>query len=122
MFCLNDTMRYYLCPSKTDMRKGINSLIGVVHQQMGCDVKNGDVFIFIGGSRKLMKLLHAEDGGMVMYDKRLEAGRFRLPEYDPQSRSYSMEWRDLVMMVEGIKEDPEQRLRRLKAERNVYTV
>lgn len=122
MFCLNDTMRYYLCPSKTDMRKGINSLIGVVHQQMGCDVKNGDVFIFIGGSRKLMKLLHAEDGGMVMYVKRLEAGRFRLPEYDPQSRSYSMEWRDLVMMVEGIKEDSEQRLRRLKAERNVYTV
>lgn len=104
------------------MRKGINSLIGVVHQQMGCDVKNGDVFIFIGGSRKLMKLLHAEDGGMVMYVKRLEAGRFRLPEYDPQSRSYSMEWRDLVMMVEGIKEEPEQRLRRLKAERNVYTV
>lgn len=24
-----------------------------------------------------MKLLHAEDGGMVMYVKRLEAGRFR---------------------------------------------
>ena len=73
MFCLNDTMRYYLCPSRTDMRKGINSLIGVVHQQMGRDVRNGDVFIFIGGNRKLMKLLHAEDGGMVMYVKRLEA-------------------------------------------------
>ena len=55
------------------MRKGINSLIGVVHQQMGSDVRNGDVFIFIGGSRKLMKLLHAEDGGMVKYDKRLES-------------------------------------------------
>lgn len=25
-------------------------------------------------SRKLMKLLHAEDGGLVMYVKRLEAG------------------------------------------------
>jgi hypothetical protein len=25
---------------------------------MGCEVKNGDVFIFIGSSRKLMKLLH----------------------------------------------------------------
>jgi hypothetical protein len=33
-----------------------------------------------------------------------------------------MEWRDLVLMVEGIKEDPEQRLRRLKAERNEYVV
>ena len=104
------------------MRKGINSLIGVVHQLMGRDVRNGDVFIFIGSSRKLMKLLHAEDGGMVMYVKRLEAGRFRLPEYNAESRTYSMEWRDLVLMVEGIKEDPEQRLRRLKAERNEYVV
>ena len=51
-----------------------------------------------------MKLLHAEDGGMVMYVKRLEAGRFKLPEYDPESDSYPMEWRDLVMMVEGIQE------------------
>lgn len=23
MFCLNDTMRYHLCPGRTDMRKGI---------------------------------------------------------------------------------------------------
>ena len=59
------------------MRKGISSLCGVVHERMKSDVRNGDVFIFIGQSRKLMKLLHAEDGGMVMYVKRLEAGRFR---------------------------------------------
>ena len=64
------------------MRKGINSLIGVVKEHMGADVRNGDVFIFIGSNRKLMKLLHAEDGGMVMYVKRLEAGRFKIPKYD----------------------------------------
>lgn len=120
MFCLNDTMRYFLCPGRTDMRKGINSLIGVAKDQMGCDVRNGDVFIFIG--RRLMKLMHAEDGGMVMYVKRLEAGRFKLPEYDEGTRTYSMEWRDLVVMVEGIREDPAHRLRRLRAERNSYSV
>ena len=64
-------------------------------------------------------MLHAEDGGMVMYVKRLEAGRFKLPEYEPDSRSYPMEWRDLVVMVEGITEDPAARLRRLRAERSV---
>ena len=48
------------------MRKGISSLCGVVHERMRSDVRNGDVFIFIGSSRKLMKLLHAEDGGMVI--------------------------------------------------------
>ena len=107
-------MRYYLCPRSTCMRKGINGLCGVVHEQMLCDVRNGDVFIFINGSRKIMKLLHAEDGGMVMYVKRLEAGRFRLPDYDPTSRTYKMEWRDLVVMVEGLNEDPSSRLRRLR--------
>lgn len=115
-------MRYHLCPGCTDMRKGVNSLIGVVKDRMCADVRNGDVFIFIGSSRRLMKLIHAEDGGMVMYVKRLEAGRFRLPQYDPESRSYPMEWRDLVVMVEGISEDPSARLRRLRAERTEYHV
>ena len=82
MFNLNDTMRYFLCPGRTDMRKGISSLCGVVHEKMNSEVRNGDVFIFI-----------------------------------PKSESYPMEWRDLVMMVEGIQENPEQRLRRLRAER-----
>lgn len=122
MFSLNDTMRYHLCPGRTDMRKGINSLIGVVKEQMGADVRNGDVFIFIGSSRRLMKLIHAEDGGMVMYVKRLEAGRFKIPEYDADLQSYRMEWRDLVLMVEGITENPAARLRRLRAERVEYHV
>ena len=122
MFSLNDSMRYYLCPGRTDMRKGINSLCGVVKERMGCQVMNGDVFIFIGSSRKLMKLLHAEDGGMVMYVKRLEAGRFKIPQYDEQSNTYPMEWRDLVLMVEGISENPSARLRRLRAQRKEYTI
>lgn len=99
------------------MRKGISSLCGLVHEKMKSEVRNGDVFIFVGSSRKLMKLLHAEDGGMVMYIKRLETDRFKLPEYNPESNSYPMEWRDLVMMVEGIQENHQQRLRRLRAKR-----
>ena len=99
------------------MRKGINSLCGVVHDRMGHDVRLDDVFIFINRSRTTMKLLHAEDGGMVLYVKRLEEGTFRLPAYDSRSRSYPMEWRDLVMMVEGISDNPNERLKRLEASR-----
>ena len=73
---MNDTMRYFLCCGKTDMRKGMNSLCGVIQNQMGYDVRMGDVFIFINGSRTTMKLLHAEDGGLVLYIKRLEEGTF----------------------------------------------
>ena len=115
MFCLNDTMRYFLCPGKTDMRKGMNSLCGVIHDKMGYDVRLGDVFIFINRQRTTMKLLHAEDVGLVLYIKRLEEGTFRLPECDQQSKSYPMKWRELVMMVEGINNGSAKRLKRLKA-------
>jgi transposase len=83
-------MRYYLCPGKTDMRKGMNTLSGVVRDKMGSDVRSGDVFIFINRNRTTMKLLHAEQGGLVLYIKRLEEGTFRLPCYDAQTRSYPM--------------------------------
>jgi len=86
MFCLNDTMRYFLCQGKTDMRKGMNSLCGVIHDKMGYDVRLGDVFIFINRQHTTMKLLHAEDGGLVLYIKRLEEGTFRLPGYDQIGR------------------------------------
>lgn len=103
------------------MRKGINSLCGVVHDKMGYDVRLGDVFIFVNRNRNTMKLLHAEDGGLVLYIKRLEEGTFRLPVYDATSRSFPMEWRDLVMMVEGMQDNPNERLKRLKAVRQEYT-
>ena len=96
----------------------MNSLCGVVQNLMGYDVRMGDVFIFINRNRTTMKLLHAEDGGLVLYMKRLEEGTFRIPAYDEKSRSYPMQWRDLVMMVEGIQDDPGSRLKRLKAMRN----
>ena len=122
MFSLDNACRYWLYNKPVDMRKSFNGLSGIVTNAMCERLRSGDVFIFIGQSRKLMKLHHAEDGGMVMYVKRLEAGRFKLPEYDGRTNSYPMEWRDLVVMVEGIQESPDQRLRRLRAQRREYVV
>lgn len=96
-----DTMRYFQYPGKTDMRKSINSQCWVVHEKKN----NNAVFIFIGSSHRLMKLLHAKDEGMVMYVKRLKTERFKLQEYNPKSNSYPMKWRDLVMMIKEIQEN-----------------
>ena len=91
MFCLNDSMRYFLCPGYTDMRKGMFTLCGLVHERMGGDIRSGDVFIFYNRFRTKIKLL--------------EEGTFKIPAYDPATRSYPMTWSDLVVMVEGINED-----------------
>jgi len=107
-------MRYYLCPGATDMRKSFYSLSGLVKDNMKQDVRSGDVYIFVNRTRTTIKLLHAERGGLVLYIKKLEQGTFLLPNYDNQSHSFAMEWKDLVMMVEGIKEDVFSRRKRLK--------
>ena len=61
-----------------------------------------------------MKLLHRESGGLVIYHKRLEQGRFALPELDPQTGSYQLSWTDLVMLVEGIWADKIRHKKRLE--------
>ena len=105
MFCLNDTMRYFLCPGATDMRKSWNTLTGLVINQMGMELKLGDCFIFVNKRRNTCKILTAEDGGLVLYMKKLSSGAF------------NMEWRDLMVMVEGIRERPDKRLKRTRAPR-----
>ncbi len=60
-------MRYWLYPFPTDMRKGFYTLSGLVTDQMGGDVRSGDVFIFINRHCTSIKLLHMENGGMVIY-------------------------------------------------------
>lgn len=84
------------------MRKGFDSLCGVVRSEMGRDPLSGEVFVFINRGRTTIKLLHWERGGLVVYHKRLEQGRFSMPRYNVTSGSYSLMWAELVMMVEGI--------------------
>ena len=84
------------------MRAGVNKLCGQV-RSVGLDPTNGDVYVFVGSSRKLMKLLHWERGGYVMYYKRLEQGRFHPKIFLRQGIGFrSMRWDELVLLMEGI--------------------
>ncbi|HLN52742.1 MAG TPA: IS66 family insertion sequence element accessory protein TnpB [Lentimicrobium sp.] len=107
-------MRYLLYSESTDMRKSYHTLSGLGTNNLGLNVRNGDVYIFINKSRNRIKLLHMEQGGLVIYSKLLEEGRFRLPARDQDQTSLKMNWLDLVMMVEGVIDDPSYRLKRLK--------
>ena len=84
------------------MRKGFDRLCGVVRECMGRDPLCGEVFVFVNGDRSRIKLLHWERGGLVIYHKRLERGRFHPPKLDEISGSYHITWCDLVLLVDGI--------------------
>jgi len=114
MFSLGDSNRYLLFSEPTDMRKSFHTLSGLVTNIMGASPHNGDVFIFINKHRNRIKLLHWEPGGMVIYSKMLERGTFALPDLSSvTSSSYVMQWRDLVLLVEGIMEKADSRQNRL---------
>lgn len=116
MFSLNDSMRYYLYNRPTDMRKSFHTLSGIVTDVMGQDPCSGAVYIFMNRALNRIKLLHWEAGGMVLYSKLLEAGTFSKPmSYGGGSVCEGMEWRDLVLMVEGIIEDRSSRRTRLES-------
>ena len=102
MFNLNESNRMVMSQHPTDMRMGINCLCGQV-RIVGLEPTNGDVYIFVGKNRKVMKILHWEYGGYVMYQKRLEQGRFHPKIFLRQGIGFpSMRWSELVLLMEGI--------------------
>ena len=84
------------------MRKSFDGLCGLVQNYMEADPSNGDVYIFINKQRNRLKLLHWEEGGFILFYKRLETGTIELPELSEEVGSLYISWTDLTLMISGI--------------------
>ncbi len=102
MFSLSSAIRYYLYHGTTDMRNSFDGLSGIVKSRLGKDPLSGDVFIFINKRRNLVKLLQWEQGGFVLFYKRLESGTIEIPVIEKGAICCQINWSVLVMMIEGI--------------------
>ena len=51
-------------------------MAGIVQQQMGRDLLDGDLFLFVSKRRTSAKILHWDGTGLCIYAKRLGRGRF----------------------------------------------
>ena len=71
---------YYLYTSHTDMRKGIDSLVGLVNNELKKNPLSGDLFIFINRKKNQLKLLHWQGDGYAVFYKRLEKGTYEFPK------------------------------------------
>ena len=79
MLSLTSAHRYLLRRAPTDMRKGVDTLCGVVRDELGRDPFSGEVFVLIGSRRDRIKLLLFENRGYVLWYKHLERGTLELP-------------------------------------------
>jgi len=103
MFHLHSSLSYYLYPLPVDMRKSFYTLSGIVTSSMNKHIRDGGVFIFINRNQNIMKILHMEYAGLVIYHKKLDSGRFKLPGFDENTISLTIHWNDLMMMVQNVK-------------------
>ena len=113
MFHLHSSLSYYLYPLPVDMRKSFYTLSGIVTSAMNNSIRNGGVFIFVNRDQNIMKILHMEYAGLVIYHKKLDSGRFKLPSFDENTVSLSLRWEDLMLMVQSVKLRPGKLLKKV---------
>jgi len=84
------------------MRKGIDGLCGCVRHLLQEDPLSRAVYIFFNKPCDKVKLLVWDHDGYVLYQKRLERGRFEVPDANDRSIKISMRYDHLVMLISGI--------------------
>lgn len=102
MLSLTSEHRFRLYTAPCDMRKGFDGLCGIITTHLGEDIMDGTVFIFINKQGNRIKLLKWEPGGMVIYYKRLEKGRFRMPKVTGDDKKVALGYAQLAMLIEGL--------------------
>lgn len=111
MIGLSAQHRYYLYDGAADMRKGFDGLSGLVTNYMQRDPLDGSVYLFINRRRDRLKMLVYEQGGFMLYYKRLERGTFEIIKHNG-SDPIAITWEDLVLLIQGIKLSSVKRLKR----------
>lgn len=101
MLHLSANQRYFLFLGYADMRKGFDSLSGIVTNLMHQSVLTGDIFIFLNKRNNHVKLLHWEGDGFALYHKRLERGTYERP-CSPDAISVAVTQQQMLLMLQGI--------------------
>ncbi|MBA2762135.1 MAG: IS66 family insertion sequence element accessory protein TnpB [Segetibacter sp.] len=102
MLHLSPAVQYYLYTGTTDMRKGFDSLCGIVSSQMKLDALSGAIFIFINRKRNQVKLLLWEGDGLSLYHKRLEKGTYELPLCNTAGTALGIRQQQLQFILQGV--------------------
>ena len=84
------------------MRKGFDSLCGIVQEHMHSNVLQGGVYIFVNRKRNQIKLLSWEGDGLAIYYKRLEKGVYEFPFISPDRNCATIDSLQLQLILQGI--------------------
>jgi transposase len=102
MLTLPSSVRIVLATEPVDMRRGHDGLCAIVRNQWRLDPFAGHLFVFLGKRADRVKCLFWDRGGFVLYYKRLERCRFKLPKVEPGATRIDLDAVQLSMLLDGI--------------------
>jgi len=100
MFGLSASTRILLFTGETDLRKGYDGLAALV-SATGENVYGGDLYVFVSSRRTSAKILLWRTGGMMIVQKRLDRGRFKVRLRGSADRA-ELDMTQLTMLLDGI--------------------
>jgi transposase len=83
------------------MRKSFDTLSALVRSVLGRDVLSGEVFVFVGKTRRRAKVLYWDGTGLCLFSKRLEKGRFAAPWEGGREGALRWTMSELSLFLEG---------------------
>lgn len=102
MLTLPPSVRVFLCSEPVDMRKGHDGLAALVVNRLQLDLYSGHLFVFASNKGDRIKILSWDRGGLALWYKRLERGRFRIPRVTAGEDRVEMDAGELAMLLEGL--------------------
>jgi transposase len=82
------------------MRKGFNGLEALV-RELGRDVLDGELFLFVNRTRKRAKVLCFDGTGLCLYTKRLDKGRFATLWREGERCELELSMAELSLFLDG---------------------
>ena len=93
----------FLFTAPTDMRKAFDGLCGEIRRLAVSDPTSGHLFVFTNRNRNRLKILYWDRHGFWLFYKRLEEGRFQIPQTkDSSENALQVAYDQLLMILEGI--------------------
>ena len=96
------SLKVYLAPGATDMRKSIDGLSLIVSELLELDPFSESLFVFCNRGRNKLKILHWQTNGFWLYYRRLEKGRFKWPDTSSPDEVLSITRRELNWLLDGL--------------------
>ena len=94
------TVRIFLHPGHTDLRKAVNGLAMIIEQEMEGEPFSGNVYLFCNRERKLLKAVWWDKTGFWLSQKRLEKDKYPWPDTTEAVRELGSN--ELLMLLSGI--------------------